>query len=379
MKNIHITLTEFRNESRLIKEITSLGNASLFDEFIVIALGAGDLAKTEQRADNFTVKRLNLFTRRFPKNAPFQLIKYIEFILRCLLILSVQKANVVNVHTLALLPLGALSKFFFKNMLVYDAHELETEKNGLHGFRQKTSKWIERIFIKYCDLVIVVGEEIANWYAKNYHIELPLVVKNSPFLKSRVKKDFFRQQLNIRSNQKILLYQGGLMHGRGVHLILEAFEQRSTDSIVAVFMGYGEFETKIREAQDFNENVFYFPAVSPDVVLDYTASADIGIHMIQNTCLNHYYCMPNKFFEYSMAGLPIIISNMKEMADAVREYGFGSVINEPTPDSINKAIDCLLSQNLDVMSCASYQFASDNAWEVQQDVMLKGYRRMIDI
>lgn len=377
MKNIHITLTEFRNESRLLKEITSLDSAKVFDEFLVIALGAEDLDKNEQKAANFRVERVNLRTRGLPKSAPFQLIKFIEFMLRCFFILFHEKANVVNVHTLALLPLGALSKWFLKSKLVYDAHELETEKNGLSGIRQKLSKLIERLFIKRCDLVIVVGDNIADWYAKEYQIERPLVVKNAPFRKAKKKNNLFREELGIRDKQKVLLYQGGLMRGRGVHLVLDAFKKRKDDSIVAVFMGYGELEGQVKSAQQQSNNIYFFPAVSPNIVLDYTASADVGIHMIQNTCLNHYYCMPNKFFEYSMAGLPILISNMKEMADAVSVNDFGVVINEPTSDAINKAIDELLMKDLDEMSCAAYQFASDNAWEVHQDIMLEGYHRML--
>lgn len=377
MKNIHITLTDFRNESRLLKEITSLDNEHIFDEFLVVALGAVDLEEIEQKASNFKVERLNLWSRGLPKSAPFQIIKFLEFMLRSFTALYIEKPTVINIHTLALLPLGVFSKWFLKSKLVYDAHELETEKNGLSGIRQKLSKLIERFFIRKCDLVIVVGDNIADWYAQEYKIERPLVVKNAPFRKPQKKNNLFREELGIRDEQKILLYQGGLMRGRGVHLVLDAFKKRRDDGIVAVFMGYGELEELVKSAQQQGNNIYFFPAVSPSVVLDYTASADVGISYIENTCLSYFYCMPNKLFEYAMAGLPILVSNMKDMADAAKESGFGAVINEPTSDAINKAIDELLMKDLDEMSCAAYQFASDNAWEVQQVVMLKGYRRML--
>ena len=61
-------------------------------------------------------------------------------------------------------------------------------------------------------------------------------------------------------------------------------------------------------------------------MLRYTISADVGIHAIKNSCLNHYYCMPNKLFEYAMAGLPVIVSNMKEMRDFVLLNQMGVVV-----------------------------------------------------
>ena len=163
MKNIHITLTEFRNESRVLKEISSLEASETFDSFTVIALGADDLPTDEAITSKAKVRRIRLLTRKLPKSAAFQLLKFIEFIFKCLLMVRKEKAQVVNVHTLALLPLGWLLKKLFKVKLVYDAHELETEKNGLHGFRQRISKHIESVFIHACDLVIVVGENIAGW------------------------------------------------------------------------------------------------------------------------------------------------------------------------------------------------------------------------
>lgn len=296
---------------------------------------------------------------------------------KCILVVKKEKTEVVNVHTLALLPLGWLFKKLFKVKLVYDAHELETEKNGLHGVRQRISKRLEAIFIRYCDLVIVVGERIADWYAETYKIDRPLVVKNAPKRRFLGKKNLFRERLGILPEQKIVLYQGGLSRGRGVQLILDAFKVRPKNDVVAVFMGYGDLADQVKEAAKSHTNIFYLPAVPPDVVLEYTASADIGISLIENTCLSYYYCLPNKLFEYSMAGLPVIVSAMKEMADAVKEFDFGVVLSEYSISAVNEAIDHLADYDLSPYSRNAHQFAIANAWEEQEKVMLEGYRRML--
>uniref|UniRef100_UPI003BA294C0 glycosyltransferase n=1 Tax=Aeromonas jandaei TaxID=650 RepID=UPI003BA294C0 len=377
MKNIHITLTEFRNESRILKELSSLEVSNVFDSFTVIALDADDLPDKDTISSKAKVERISLMTRKLPKSAPFQFLKFIEFMFKSLLVVRVERAEVVNIHTLALLPLGWLLKKLFKINLVYDAHELETEKNGLYGIRKWISKHIESIFIHSCDLIVVVGDNIADWYANKYKIERPIVIKNAPRFSSKRSKNLFRESLGILPEQKILLYQGSLVKGRGVQLILDSFKIRTDDSVIVIFMGYGDLVAEIELAAKQYQNIFYFPAVPPSVVLDYTASADIGISLIEKTCLSYYFCMPNKLFEYAMVGLPVIVSNMKEMADAVLSGDFGIILPENSIEAINSAVDGLVYRDISRLSENAQNFAKAHSWEQQEVVMIEGYHRML--
>jgi len=75
----------------------------------------------------------------------------------------------------------------------------------------------------------------------------------------------------------------------------------------------------------------------------YTASADVGIHLIENTCLNHYYCLPNKLFEYMMVGLPVVMSDFPEMGKVVREAQVGLLVDPADPVQVAEALERLLS------------------------------------
>lgn len=377
MKNVHITLTDFRNASRILKEIDSLVSHNVFERVSVLALGSDSLSGSEVLSDRSDVTRFVLKSRKLPKSLPFQVIKFIEFSIKCISYVKKEKPGVINIHTLGLLPLGLILKILFGVKLVYDAHELETEKNGLAGIRKSTFKWLESKLINYCNLVIVVSDSIADWYQQTYNIKRPVVVKNSPNFRDFKRKNLFRDELGIDKEQTILLYQGGLVKGRGIELILDAFKHREDTEIVAVFMGYGELEDEIKAASLRYSNIYYYPAVSPKVVLDYTTSADIGIHLIQNSCLNHFYCLPNKFFEYAMAGLPIIVSNMKEMERYVIDGGFGEVLTGFSSKEINRAIDKLVNQDLEMLSKNAFMFAKNNSWEYQENEMLIAYKGIL--
>lgn len=373
--NLHITLTEFRNESRLLKEANSLLKHGVVQTVYVAALHAESLAVDQTYGPRLIARRFKLLTRKMPKNLVAQIVKYLEFCFSVFLYYKKKEVKIVNVHSLGLLPLGVALKYLYGTKLIYDAHELETEKNGDRGFRKKLSKWIEGFLINRVDMTIVVSESIADWYAKAYSITRPAVVLNAPNRRELIKTNHFRSNLGIREDQVILLYQGGLASGRGVDLIVEAFKSRNGDNAVVVFMGYGSLTEKIKKHAADNKNIFYYPAVSPEIVLEYTASADIGLSLIENTCLSYFYCMPNKLFEYAMAGLPVLVSNMKDMVALVNEYKMGGIVEDFSVVGINQAIDEMLNLDLGEMKNNAYRAACDHAWAIQEGKLIDAYRK----
>lgn len=374
MNNLHITLTEFRNESRVIKETASLVSLGLFDKVRVVALGADDLPERGMVSDGVDVVRIRLKTRNLPKNILFQAIKLAEFFIQVIFQAYRFRPDVVNVHTLALLPVGWLVKIFCGSKLVYDAHELETEVVGLRGVKKNVAKLMERCFIGSCSLVIVVSESIADWYQKEYLIRRPFVVMNSPRRFISENSDNFRRELGIPDHQMIFLYQGGLTRGRGVKALMDAFKIRADDDAVLVFMGYGELLEDVIAASQQCEKIFYRQAVPPSELLNWTSSADIGVSLIEPSCLSYLYCMPNKLFEYTMAGLPVMVSQTKDMADFVRKWNVGMVLSDMTPSGINRSVSQMISDvEFSGYRERAHQAALCHAWEVQEIRLLEGY------
>ncbi|HHH19988.1 MAG TPA: glycosyltransferase, partial [Campylobacterales bacterium] len=136
--------------------------------------------------------------------------------------------------------------------------------------------------------------------------------------------DHFRKKFLIPEDVTVFLYQGALSHGRGILQLVEVFKSIDKKAVV-VFMGYGTLEPLIKEASHRYDTIFFHEAVSPDVLLEYTGSADVGLSLIEDTCLSYRYCLPNKMFEYIMVGIPIIVSDLPEMRKVVQEYGVGVI------------------------------------------------------
>ena len=377
MNNLHISLTDFRYESRVLKEANSILNHNIASRVYIASLHADDLEEEKIYEDNLILNRFKLISRKLGKNIFLQALKYFEFMFRVVLFYRKKDIKMINIHTVALLPLGVFLKYIYKSKLVYDTHELETETNGLKGLRKKLLKFIEKSLIKECDIIFVVSENIADWYAKEYGIPRPVVVKNSPRLINRKKTNYFREKLGIKDDSVIVLYQGGLSKGRGIELLLETFKKRDDDKVVIVFMGYGQLEEDVKVTAKENNNIFFHPAVDPEIVLDYTSSADIGVALIENTCLSYYYCLPNKVFEYAMVGLPVIVSDMKEMRELVERYNMGIVVEDFKVESLNEAIDKILRLDINQLKQNARKCAEENSWEKQEIKMINEYRRIL--
>lgn len=378
LNNLHISMTDFKNESRVLKETNSMLKYGIVNKIFIASLHESGLEEEVLYNEKLILNRFKLSTRKFSKNIFFQAIKYIEFLIRVIFFYKNKNINIINIHSVSLLPIGVLFKYIYGAKLVYDTHELETEVTGSRGIRKKLSKIMERSLIKKSDLMFVVSDSISDWYTREYNIRRPEVVLNVPKLFKQESTKHFRKKFDIDEDSVIVLYQGALMEGRGIELLLESFILRNNDKIVIVFMGYGPLEEKVKSASSENNNIFFHDAVPPEVVLEYTASADFGISFIENTCLSYYYCLPNKLFEYAMVGLPVIVSKMKEMEDIVNKYNMGIVVEKSNAEAINNAIDTVLKTNLTQMKENARKCAEENSWEKQEIKMINEYKRILD-
>lgn len=377
MVNLHITLTEFRNESRVLKETASLVRDGLVDRVYIVAREGTGLPEHHQVDHHRSVWRLQLRNRNWPRSLLFQLLKYLEFCVRVLWYGRSKQATVVTIHSLALLPLGVLCKWICRARLVYDCHELETETYGLTGLRQRLARIVERRLVHRADLVMVVSGGISQWYRREYGLSNLVTVLNCPEYRAPERTNRLREALGIPADRRIVLYQGGLTEGRGIEQLLAAFTQRDDGRHVLVCMGYGALEGLVVERAESHPNIFYLPAVPPDVVLSYTGSADIGVSYIANPSLNDKYCLPNKLFEYIMAGLPVIVNDAPEMRRLVNRMEIGVVLEELTSESLFPVLEEIEGRDPVVLARNLQRTAKEYCWESQAAVMLAAYRKYV--
>ena len=363
--NVHIYPSNMTNESRIFKESKFISKNCDFEKIILLGVWKEGLNKDEQYEGNIYIKRVSLF------NIKKRSILYLYYFMYVFVFIVLHRPKMINIHTLEFLPLSLIAKIF-KIKIIYDTHELETEKANFKGFRKKISKVIEKAFIGFVDEVIVVGEMIADEYKKMYpYMKRPYVVLNTPNFKETVKNDIFREKFKIDKEQIIFLYQGAISLNRGIEHLLEAFEKSNK---VIIFMGYGTLVDLVKKQASIFENIFYHEAVKPDVLLNYTSSADIGFCLIENSCKSYDYCMPNKMFEYLMAGIPVLVSNLAELSKFINKNKVGMIINKDI--NILEIIDNLSFNDIKQYQNNIEKLKLQYNWEKQEEKLNIIYKEL---
>jgi glycosyltransferase involved in cell wall biosynthesis len=179
--------------------------------------------------------------------------------------------------------------------------------------------------------------------------------------------------LNIPDGATLFLYQGGLVVGRGIELLLEVFEHINDPNIHLALMGRGNYEPRIKAAAERCSSIHFHPAVPYHDLVEYTSSADVGILSIQNLCLSYWYCMPNKLFEYIQARIPILSNNLHDSKMVIEEYNLGVVIPEYTLEALEAGIREIARQDLSVYQPGLEKAKGEFHWEKEEAKLLEIY------
>ena len=246
-------------------------------------------------------------------------------------------ADLIHVHDLPRLRVGAKAKRRLGVPLVYDAHELYPEIATLTPEQSKMLARRENRYIKSADVVITVNEFIAEEMAKRYAIIPPAVILNATNWPATLdpdrRWDRFRERFPISSDDRILLFQGWMSKTRGLQPLVKSLSL-VPDCVHLVFMGYGEAREELESLSaslGLTQRIHFMDAVPQSELLSWTASADAGIIPYQPVDLNNYYSSPNKLFEFIQAGLPIIANDLPFLRRIVANQDFGLVhkLDEP--------------------------------------------------
>lgn len=372
--DLHIFLTHALHESRFLKQAHSI-TETLGHTVVLAAKWAAGLDENTVINSRISIWRVRLRTLPLPRSASFQLVKAIEWCFRIVRYARRNRPARIHCHSLASLPVGVAAKRFTGAKLIYDAHELETERVGLRGAQQWLDRRIERYLIRHCDAVICVSDPIADWYAEHYGIARPTVIRNIPDLRTQEDQGgskLLRDRLGLADDDLIFIYQGSLNHGRRIEQYLRIFARASSNRHL-VFMGYGELEGKAREAAARYPNIHFHPAVAPHEVLRYTTSADVGLVGVENVCLSYYYALPNKIFEYLLAGLPVVAGKWPELERVVSGYDCGWLHDEDD-DALLRVIEGLDREAINEKRAGVQTARQAFSWEEEEKTLVQLYR-----
>lgn len=227
--------------------------------------------------------------------------------------------------------------------VVFDSRELYAHLDSSAGKPWISLFWstLERRHIRKADVVVTVNDSIADRLKEAYRIERPVVVRNVPGYDHVEKSNRLREELNIPAERKIVLYQGGLRPGRGLFQLIEAVKHVKRAHLVII--GDGPLKDgAMQAAQPLGDRVDFIPFTLPDELLSLTASADLGAVLIEPLTESLRLALPNKLFEYLIAGIPVLASPIPEMKRVVETFNVGVLAHPDDPVQLVNSLETAL-------------------------------------
>ena len=212
------------------------------------------------------------------------------------------RPSIVHAHDLETLPAGWVLARRRRARLVYDAHELYT---GFDVAPPRT--WLavagrlEGVLARRSAAVVTVSPEIATELVRRHRLVThPLVVLNCP----PTSEAEVVEHPTLRA-----IYQAAAGPGR----FLADLPDVPGVSIDARVVG----------ATSAPASVTLLPPVAPDEIVASLAPYDIGLVIDRIETDNARFALPNKLFEYMMAGLAVVVPEAPAMQRLVHEEGVG--------------------------------------------------------
>lgn len=374
---LHLSHTDIRHDSRILKQLKAL--SSLNKNTIGIGVNSIEIDKKNHTVEENTIITLKLITKgiKFLPRFLRHILNFLELNIKLIRYISKYKPFVVHCHDTTVLPIGVIMGFFYRYKLVYDAHELESNRNGQGKFFSNVVLFIEKILWGRIDIFISVSESIIKWYSNNLGEKESCLIFNSPDIKidnndvSINNTNYFHELYGISLNRKIFIYLGIIGEGRGIQKYIEVFSANDYNADI-VFVGYGELTGYVKDASNKCSRIHYHEPVKHDEVVGLVKSADFGLCFIENISLSDYFCLPNKLFEYAFSGLTIIGSDFPEISAVVAKYNLGYT-TEPEVNSIGK----LISEVVDKPK-KEFKDLYDLSWPAQAKKLITLYSKFIN-
>ncbi|HYN75738.1 MAG TPA: glycosyltransferase [Candidatus Limnocylindria bacterium] len=272
--------------------------------------------------------------------------------------------------------------------LVWDVHEF------LPGIKpwDASPRWHraqvdhEKAFAPHADEVVTVSQELGDLLVDQFRLDHPpTVVLNAPWAADALGGPgipSLRVLCGVDASTKLVVYSGSAAPQRGLGIMIEALPQLPGVHVALVVLKpqaeYPLSLLALAKKLGVRDRVHVLPYVAHDEVVAFLAEADAGAIPIHHWP-NHEIALITKFFEYSHARLPLVVSDVRTMGDKTRETGQGEVFVAEDLDSYVAATRAVLADP------ARYRAAYDVpgrleewTWEKQASELDHVYSRLAE-
>jgi len=346
MKLLYIVYSNINYDQRVQQELNSI--SKIVDTF---SISIGDIKETN---GNMYINPGKIGFLKFP-------IAWALFLLKTIQI----KPDILMFADINTAPVAIFYKILFAKPIIFDMHEIGSEMEANSNYFKKLIwKILEFITIRYSDHIITINNSLMG-YLHKYSDREVTVLFNYPS-----NRLFNRSTTPKRKN---FVYIGNLSSGRGLEHLVRTFLLKQDANLKII--GNGILKNTLRKIADSALNIEFYDTVPLEHLTQYLLKEGTGFILTEGTCLNHYYSLPNKVFQYLQLGIPFITSDLPELKALVESTGAGVAV-KVSEEGIKSGIDEIMNHY------KKYRKAAKNikykyVWENQESLLLDVIKRFI--
>jgi len=294
-------------EHRVRKVCDTLAN----NGYEVLLAASKKNLKNDCEGYSYKTHRMNLFFKD-------SFLFYIEYNIRLFFYLVASKTDAFLANDTDTLPANFFASFIRRKPLIFDAHVVFPETPRIKGNFLAKWFWIltENIFFPHLETAYSVCQSIADHYNTKYGINMRVVrtipVPDKANIHERPIKDL---------GKRVIIYQGEVCEGRELEHVIDALPMLK--NCVFYIIGDGELTKFLKskvEKMGLTDRVIFTGWIPSDKIRAYTRCAHLGINLLENRSLNHFYSLSIRFFEYLQANVPSLSSNFPEIRKIFAQY-----------------------------------------------------------
>jgi glycogen synthase len=229
---------------------------------------------------------------------------------------------------------------------------------------------LQRRYLPRAAVLTTICEGIAAGLAADYSLRsTPVVVRSAAAY----------QEMPLRSTGQPInvLYHGILCPMRGLEETIRSVPLwRAEFHLVIRGNGPSDYVAGLRRLaaeSGVADRVRIEPPVLFSELVRRANEADIGYFVQPEISRQKRFTLPNKFFEYIMAGLALCVADLPEMARLIHDYDFGRVVSGTQPEQIAAVVNSFTPVAIDAYKRRSLAAAKILNWEREADVMVDSY------
>lgn len=282
------------------------------------------------------------------------------------------KFDFIHCHDADTILAGTLIKIFkFGQIkLIYDSHEIATEMSSFRRFRLGIY-FIEKLCSYFIDGFITINDSLLSFLVRRFPRlkKNNLVLKNVPEIKDYIQPKKVGETINF-------IYQGTVKKGRieVLETIVQILLRSPERWRMTILTNPEEIPSKscLRNSKIIIKEMIQDPKKFRTTLSQF----DLGIIAMDSSCLNHYYSLPNKLFDYMNAGVAVLASDFPVIRQVITKTQTGWLFTEKNIESIIKDIFCQKKNLQQKKGNGPRAIEKNYNWSIEEQKLIKFYKRV---